>query len=151
MIGSIVVNPATGNAYFTRDGVPHRVRPKSYGISATGLGAVMAVNGSTNRLYATTGNGMQIVDGATDGIITTVPLPSTPTAAAVLTGRNRVYVSTQTDLVVLDGATNRPLWTLALGSDFSPHAIAIDSARRTAYVLGHAANGKVFLKVVGFQ
>ena len=149
-MGEIFVNRNTGIAYFTKDGIPHRVDPRDWQLRETPTfdGPVILVNEVTNRLYVKVDRGLRVIDGATEKLIAQVELPSTPGRAAVGFGGSRVYVTTGEGLVALDGATHRVLFVRSLGEGFAPDGVAVDVVRNRAWVVGNDASGARTLKIV---
>ena len=152
-MGEIFVNRNTNVAYFSKDGIPHRVDTARWELREThGFdGPVIAINEPTNRLYVQVEHGLRIIDGSTEKMIGQVLLPSTPTRAAVGFGGQRVYVTTNAGLVALDGETQRILYVLPLGDGFIADAVAIDVARNRAYVAGNESSGARSLKIVALD
>jgi DNA-binding beta-propeller fold protein YncE len=156
VMGSLVVNTATGRAYLGSSGVSKRIDPSSgFALTPNGFGVVGAVNPVTNRLYAPGGggNGIQVIDGAANPevVLTTVQLPFTPGAIGINSATNQVYVvnSAGSSLAVLDGATNALTGTILLGSGFNPSAIAVDPTRKRIYVIGAPASGPALSIIAG--
>jgi hypothetical protein len=77
-MGSVIANGATGRLYLTASGISEREDPTTFVVTMNAFGQVMAVNAATNRLYASDGNDLQIIDGATDPekIVTSIALPT---------------------------------------------------------------------------
>lgn len=149
-MGEIVVNRNTGIAYFTRDGLPHRIDPRSWELRETIAfdGPVMAVNEATNLLYVKVDGGLRVLDGATEKLVAEIALPSTPGRAAVGFGGHRVYATTNEGLIAVDGTTHRVLYVRSLGEGFVADGVAIDVVRNRAYVIGSELGGSRSLKVV---
>lgn len=149
-MGEIFVNRNTKVAYFSKDGIPHRLDPAKWEMREThGFdGPVIAINESTNRLYVQIEHGLRIMDGASEKMIGQVLLPSTPSRAAVGFGGREVYVTTSAGLVALDGQTQRVLYVLPLGEGFVADAVTVDVARNRAYVAGNERSGARSLKIV---
>lgn len=78
----------------------------------------LAVNPTTNRIYATNSDGTNesliVIDGTSNAVITTLSGTGGPIAVDPQT--NRVYVGTRTGLSVIDGSTNQVLNTISLSS-----------------------------------
>ena len=133
----VAVNPVTNRIYLPNVGVAgftvlsgttHSVLAYVNTPSVTTLGA-MAVDAATNRIYAlgnvgyaATGNQVVVIDGASNSVIATIPMPACqsqentgPTDLVVNTTGNKVYVLCQANvpgsgmsdaLEIIDGATN---------------------------------------------
>lgn len=152
-MGEILVNRNTGIVYFSKDMIPHRLDPRSWQARETPAfgGPLLAINDATNRLYTRIDNGLKVIDGSTEKVVTHVQLASTPARVAVGFGGRRVYVVTPEALSVLDGATNSILSTLAFANGFRLTDIAVDDARDRAYVLGVENTGTASLKIVALR
>lgn len=152
-MGEILVNRNTGIVYFSKDMIPHRLDPRSWLARETPDfgGPLLAINDATNRLYTRIDNGLKVIDGSTEKVVTHVQLASTPTRVAVGFGGRRVYVATPEALFVLDGATSSILSTLAFANGFQAVDVAVDDARDRAYVLGVESTGAASLKIVALR
>lgn len=87
----------------------------------------VSVNPATNRVYVSTaGQQVVVIDGATDSVLTQIPLPSggASYASAVDTAMNKIYVCDANNNVVyaINGATNTLTKTIPVG--LSPQKIA---------------------------
>ena len=76
----------------------------------------IAVNPRTNRLYLASADKethskwfMAVIDGRSDQVLTTVPLPEGASYLSVNSATNRVYASAGNKLLVFDGASNKLL------------------------------------------
>lgn len=152
-MGEILINPNTGIVYFSKDMIPHRLDPRSWQMRETPDfgGPLVAVNEAANRLYARIYNGLRVIDGATEKLVTDVELPSFPRRIAVGFGGRRVYVVTSETMYVLDASTHRVVSTLSFSDDFTPTDVAVDDARDRAYVVGVESTGKAALKIVALR
>ena len=133
----VAVNPVTNRIYLpnvgvagftTLNGTTHSVVAYVSTPSVTTLGA-MAVNALTNKIYAvgnvgfaSTGNQVVVIDGSSNSVTATIPMPACqsqastgPTELVVNTTGNKVYVLCQASvpgsgmsdaLEIIDGATN---------------------------------------------
>jgi YVTN family beta-propeller protein len=101
----------------------------------------VAVNPVTNRVYAshTGAVSVTVLDGATNGVLTTVNVGGPTTAIAVnpTAASHRVYAAQPTSLgsriVAIAGATNSVVDTSG-GGGYRPTALAVDTARNRVYV-----------------
>ena len=152
-MGDIFVNRATGVAYFSRDGIPHRLDPKTWEMRETADfdGPVIGINEITNRLYVRIEHGIRVFDGETERLIAELPLAGTPARAVARLAGDRVYVPTSAGLAVLDGASDRLLFEEPVGGGFQPDAIAVDAGRGRAFLAGNEANGSRALKIVALR
>ena len=152
-MGEVFVNPNTGIAYFSKDGIPQRMDPNGWQMRETPRfeGPVIAVNEAANRLYVRIDRGLRVIDGASEQLLSDVELPGTPARAAIGFGGRRVYVAITAGLAVLDGDANRLLSVVSLGNGFAADGVAIDVARNRAYVSGNDETGTRMLKVVSLD
>ena len=58
-----VVNPIGGKFYVTSGGVSREIDPKTFAVSTTTFGTVLAIDSNSNKLFATSGNNLQIITG----------------------------------------------------------------------------------------
>ena len=139
--GSItVIDGATNSTTTVTD--PNAISPNS-----------LAVNSTTNRVYATNGGNypglnhgnITVIDGATSSITTLTDSNAlAPQAVAVNQTTNKIYVANPNDsaltgnggVTIIDGATNA-LSTVKDPNAIYPHGLAVDSVTNTIYV----ANG----------
>jgi DNA-binding beta-propeller fold protein YncE len=152
-MGPIIANGATGRLYLTASGVSKRVEPTTFAVTTNAFGQVMAVNAVTNRLYASSGNNLQIIDGATnpEKILTTIALPYGPASMGVNTALNHVYLanSAGSSIEVRNGSTGALIATFSL----APFAaipnlpMAVDSTRGRICVIASSASGPVLFVI----
>ncbi len=74
----------------------------------------IAVNPMTNRVYVATGDGVQVIDGATDTVVATLSAGAVG-LVAVNPETNRIYALADDGLEVFDGETNGLLAVVDLG------------------------------------
>ncbi len=140
-LSGMAINQSTGGLYvgymaFTD---PNVIVITSGGYSMIPVSAPpgpIAVNETTNRIYVGGGNGVTVIDGATNSVSSTIPDPSAarPTAIAVNPTTNTIYVANaqNNSLTVIDGATNAVIATIPVGT--SPSGVAVDSQTNFIYV-----------------
>ena len=131
VMGALKVNPATHTIYIGPSGVSKKINHTTYAVSSPPFaGIVQAANPVTNRLYAQNGSQTEVIDGATELVITTLAAAG---AVAVDTTRNFVYVSDGNAgaLKVFDGSTHALLDSLSLTS---PGAVAVNAITGRIYV-----------------
>ncbi len=94
----------------------------------------IAVNPSTNRIYAVEKRLLHVIDGATLAIIASVLLRGDPWDVAVNKATNRVYVTNRSrDVVqVVDGITNSLLAEIRVGT--APFGVAVNELTNRVYV-----------------
>jgi YVTN family beta-propeller protein len=109
----------------------------------------VALNPLTNRIYASgtrlsnyvpggdtpNANEITVIDGATNTILTTIPVADQPQALAVNPSTNRLYVAhvPLNTVSVIDGATNTVVTSVPVGTH--PQQIGVDPVLNRIYVL----------------
>ena len=80
---------------------------------------------------------MAVIDGATNGLITTVEAEAGALGVAVDPGLQRAFVSCRDtgNVVVVDTASNTRLWSQTFAVQGEPYAIAVDAVRHRLYAL----------------
>jgi len=153
VMGPVIANGAAGRLYLTASGISERVDPTTFVVTTNAFGEVMAVNAVTDRLYATSGNNLQIIDGATDPekILTTVPLSYSPASVGVNTARNHLYLanSAGSSIEVRNGSTGALIATFSLAPfGAMPNLpMAVDSTRGRICVIASSASGPVLFVI----
>ena len=135
VMGPIIANPLTGKLYVTASGVSKKVNPITFAVTNTSFGTVEAVNSVTNRLFAVQDNNFQIINGANDTVLTTVPLGYSPAAMGVNNALGHVYLAYPAGNRIQVRAQNgNLLGTFSLGAGNQPTKFAVDSIRGRLYV-----------------
>jgi sugar lactone lactonase YvrE len=153
VMGSIIANGATGRLYLTASGVSKRVDPTTFAVTTNAFGRVMAVNAVTNRLYAASGNNLQIINGATnpERILTNIALSYTPASIGVNTALNHLYLANPVgnNIEVRSGSTGALIATFSIGPlGANPDgAMAVDSTRGRIYAIASSPSGPVLLVI----
>jgi DNA-binding beta-propeller fold protein YncE len=125
-----VVNPDTEKVYVTAGGVSEEINPATYAVSNTTFGTVMAIDSATNRLFATSGNHLQIVAGHDDAIFKTITLTYTPAARGVNNALQHVYLLNPAgNSIDVYSETGNKVTTFLLGTNNQPKSLAVDSVR----------------------
>src|SRR5581483_370087 len=111
----MAANPVTNKVYVANSGsnavtVFNGATGATNTIAISGSPQDVAVNPLTNRIYVTNSNGVTVIDGGSDTVITTVAAGANPTAVVVNAATNQIYVANTGDTTVtaIDGATNTP-------------------------------------------
>jgi YVTN family beta-propeller protein len=103
----------------------------------------VAVNATTNRIYATNSgyasNSVSVIDGNTNTVIATVPVGNGPMALDVNPSTNMVYVGNTLDTTVsvIDGETNTVVATIE--GMASPQAVAVNQRTNRIFVVNYLA------------
>ncbi len=143
VLWNVVVNEATGVAYICPDAISKRLDPVTFTTTNNSFGCVPnnAVNPVTNRLYAEVPNTVQVVDGGTNTVLATLPMPDVAPYAGVNTELNRIYFAAGGAIDVVDGFSNTIIETFQLGAGISAGCgIGVDSTRSLVYVGGSDGN-----------
>jgi YVTN family beta-propeller protein len=137
---ALAVNPATNRVYVgcgacsqvsVLDGASHQIIA-----TVPGYGR-LTVNPTTNRLYTlNVGNGVDVVDGATNSVLGAIPVGKALPGVAVNPTTNTVYVldADNNSLAVIDGTSNTVSATVSLG--VVPTAVAVDPTTGHVFVAG---------------
>ena len=146
----IVLNPASNKVYAVDPGhhavaiidvAAHTSRSVKVGDDPLAI----AVNSASDRVYVlnTTSGTVSVLDGKTDAVIATVNVGKWPYVLAANPGENKVYVSNifSNAITIIDGTTNTAKTVNAGSAD----AIAIDSKRNKAFLLGYEASSLIVL------
>jgi hypothetical protein len=153
VLGSTVVNPATGRLYMElwHNGGSKRVHPKTFAVTTNAFGSVQAVNAVTSRLYAIEGTTLQIINGKPDPevIIASVPLGYSPSSMGVNNALGHLYISNpdSSSVEVRDSKKGSLIASFSLGAGVVPHGMAVDSTRGRLYV-GVSTGGEDFLYAI---
>ena len=101
----------------------------------------MAVNTVTNKIYVVSqiNNGMEVIDGATNQIVATVPIGNGGIRPTINTVTNKIYVPNSEDntVTVVDGAT---LATSTVNVGLAPNAIDVNTVTNKIYVANADSN-----------
>src|SRR5262249_36161074 len=137
-----------GRLYFSdQDGgvgnyISKRVDPTTFAVTVNAFGIVRAINGLTNKLYATnTINQLQIIDGKPDPevILKTVSLSYQPASLAINSALNHLYLANSVgqSIEVRDPAKGTLITTFSLSAlGLTPDGpMAVDSIRGRIYVI----------------
>ncbi|MCA1565218.1 MAG: hypothetical protein LC803_06215 [Acidobacteria bacterium] len=131
----ISVNPVTNRIYvsdanssiiFVLDGASDTV----IGSVAMPAGAAYAsaVNTATNKIYVVNGsNSVNVINGATNTIVGTIPVGSSPQKIAVNSATNRIYVAnySSSNVSVINGATDTVITNISTSGN--PFGVGIDT------------------------
>lgn len=103
-------------------------------------GQAAAVNTTLNRIYVAGSNGVTVVDGATNNVISNIFAPSV--ALAVNAATNKIYAiafcQSSCSVYVIDGASNTVQATVPVGAN--PVSIAVNPATNKIYVVNNGDN-----------
>lgn len=155
VMGQIIADGAdkSGRLYVTDGGVSLRVNPVTFAVTHNAFGPVMAIDTGDNRLYATTGNNVQIINGAPDPevILTTVPLAYTPNSMGINQELNHLYLANTVgdSIEVRGGTTGRLISTFSLATlgAIPDGGMTVDNIRGRIYVTASSGSGRVLLVI----
>jgi len=140
-MGPIIVNPVNGKLYVESGGVSKAVDPNTFAVTPTGFGTVMAVDSHKSKVFATSGNNLQIINAANDNVGKTVPLSYTPgSQIAVNNALRHIYLlnpaANKIEVRGIFREVQGPLvGTFSLGTGNTPQGIVADSVRGRVYVV----------------
>lgn len=157
IMGSIIANGANGRLYIydsTPTPVSNRVNPTTFAVTPNNFGQVETINPGTNRLYAVSGNNLQIINGATDPetILATIALGYTPGSMGINGPLNRLYIANPAanNIEIRNPSTGALISTFALSAfpGVNPNgAMAVDSTRNRIYVIDQSSSPKTLLVI----
>ena len=153
VMGPIIANGANGRLYLTASGVSKRVNPTTFAVTSNAFGTVRAINTLENRLYAASGNNLQIINGAPDPevILTTIALSYTPTSMGINTELNHLYLtnSAGSSVEVRNGSNGALIATFSLATFgvTGEGAMTVDSIRGRIYVIVSTGSGPALLVI----
>jgi len=140
-MGPIIVNPVNGKLYVESGGVSKEVDPNTFAVTPTGFGTVMAVDSHKSKVFATSGNNLQIINAANDSVGKTVPLSYTPgSQIGVNNALRHIYLlnpaANKIEVRGIFREVQGPLVaTWPLGAGNTPQGIVADSVRGRVYVV----------------
>jgi hypothetical protein len=145
-MGPIVVNPLNGKLHVQSGGVSKEVNPSTFAVKSTGLGTVLATDEHKSKLFATSGNNLQIINAATDNVEYTIPLGYTPGSQIAVNNAlrhiyllnpaaNKVEVRGITAISSATDVRGQFVATFSLGTGNTPMGVAADAIRGRVYVV----------------
>jgi hypothetical protein len=145
-MGPIVVNPLNGKLHVQSGGVSKEVNPTTFAVTPTALGTVLAADQHKSKLFATSGNNLQIINAATDKVEYTIPLGYTPGSQIAVNNAlrhiyllnaaaNKVEVRGITAISSATDVRGQFITTFSLGTGNMPVGVAADAIRGLVYVV----------------
>jgi DNA-binding beta-propeller fold protein YncE len=145
-LGPIVVNPLNGKLHVQSGGVSKEVNPTTFAVTSTALGTVLAADQHKSKLFATSGNNLQIINAGTDNVEYTIPLGYTPgSQIAVNNALRHIYllnpagkkveVRAITAVADANDVRGQHVATFSLGTGNTPIGVAADAIRGRIYVV----------------
>jgi YVTN family beta-propeller protein len=111
----------------------------------------LALNPNTNRIYVPTDwdNTMSVINGASNAVITTVPINVSRKYIAVNPTTNRIYLDSYNGycetIAVLDGATNASVADIPLCGDTNHMGLAVNPSTNRIYAANNLDPGSVWV------
>lgn len=125
-----VVSPGNDKLYVTSGGVSREINPVTFAVSNTTFGTVLAIDSYTSKLFATSGNNLQIIAAHSDAVTKTATLTYTPAAIGVNNALQHVYLlNSAGGSIDVYTETGKKITTFTLPSGNQPNTIAVDSVR----------------------
>jgi DNA-binding beta-propeller fold protein YncE len=145
-MGPIVINPLNGKLHVQSGGVSKQVNPTTFAVTSTALGTVLAADQHKSKLFATSGNNLQIINAASNKIEYTIPLGYTPGSQIAVNNAlrhiyllnpaaNKVEVRGITAISSATDVRGQFVATFSLGTGNMPVGVAADAIRGRAYVV----------------
>lgn len=136
--GTITTPPVASNndnLYVTAGGVSKEINGTTFAVTTTTFGTVMAIDSNTYKLFATSGNNLQVISAHNDAVTKTATLTYTPTAIGVNNAMAHVYLlNSAAGTIDVYAETAKKLATFTLPSGDQPSSIAVDSVRGLMFV-----------------
>jgi DNA-binding beta-propeller fold protein YncE len=145
-----MANPDGEKLYVTSGGISKEIDPTTFAVSNTKFGTVLAIDSVNGKLFATSGDNLQIISGYTDAVTKTVTLTYTPAAIGVNNALGHVYVVNRPgNSIDVYNEAGKKLTSFLLGADSQPSNLAVDSIRGRLYVdVLNTATSSWFLDVI---
>jgi DNA-binding beta-propeller fold protein YncE len=145
-MGPIVVNPLNGKLHVQSGGVSKEINQTTFAVKSTALGTVLASDEHKSKLFATSGNNLQIINAANDKIEYTIPLGYTPGSQMAVNNAlrhlyllnpagSKVEVRGITAIATATDVRGQLVATFSLGTGNTPQGIAADAVRGLVYVV----------------
>src|SRR5256714_2886977 len=145
-MGPIVVNPLNGKLHVESGGVSKEINPTTFAVTSTALGTVLAADEHKSKLFATSGNNLQIINAATDKVEHTIALGYTPGSQIAVNNAlrhiyllnpagNKVEVRGITAIATATDVRGQLIGNFSLGAGNTPVGVAADAIRGLVYVV----------------
>jgi len=135
--GTITTPPVASNndtLYVTSGGTSRMITANGV-VSNTTFGTVMAIDSNTYKLFATSGNNLQVISAHDNAVTKTATLTYTPNAMGVNNAMAHIYLlnSAAGKIDVYTEAAKK-LTTFTMPTNDQPNSIAVDSVRGLLFV-----------------
>ena len=145
-MGPIVVNPLNGKLHVESGGVSKEINPTTFAVTSTGLGTVLAADEHKSKLFATSGNNLQIINAGSDKVEHTIALGYTPGSQIAVNNAlrhiyllnpaaNKVEVRGITAIATATDVRGQLIGNFSLGTGNTPQGVAADAIRGLVYVV----------------
>ena len=145
-MGPIVVNPLNGKLHVQSGGVSKEVNPNTFAVTSNALGTVLASDQHKSKLFATSGNNLQIINAGTDKVEYTIALGYTPGSQIAVNNAlrhiyllnpagNKVEVRGITAIATATDVRGQLIGNFSLGTGNTPVGVAADAIRGLVYVV----------------
>jgi len=145
-MGPIVVNPRNGKLHVESGGVSKEINPTTFAVTSTALGTVLAADEHKSKLFATSGNNLQIINAATDKVEYSIALGYTPGSQIAVNNAlrhiyllnpagNKVEVRGITAIATATDVRGQLIGNFSLGAGNTPVGVAADAIRGLVYVV----------------
>src|SRR2546423_5485466 len=144
-MGPIVVNPLNGKLHVESGGGSKEVNPTTFVVKSTALGIVLAADQHKSKLFATSGNNLQIINAGTDNVEYTIALGYTPGSQIAVNNAlrhiyllnpagNKIDVRAITAVADANDVRGQHVGIFSLGTGNTPMGVAADAIRGRVYV-----------------
>jgi len=151
VLQSAVVSPATGRLYIAASGISKRVDPETFQVTRNAFGTVRAVDPVTGKLFAVSGQTLQIVNGIHDPetVSVAINLGYVPAGVCADFTLGHIYLSNpaQSSIEIRMISTGALLNTFALPGKLVPGSIAVDTTRGRLYVSASHGSDTLLLAI----
>ena len=145
-LGPIVVNPKNGKLHVQSGGVSKEINPTTFAVKSTTLGTVLAADEHKSKLFAISGNNLQIINAGTDKIEYNIALGYTPGSQIAVNNAlrhlyllnpagNKVEIRGITAIATATDVRGQVIGNFSLGTGNTPVGVAADAIRGLVYVV----------------
>jgi DNA-binding beta-propeller fold protein YncE len=138
VMSTAVVSPATGRLYIAPSGISKRIDPETFQVTGNAFGIVRAVDPVTGKLFALSGQTLQLINGIHDPetVSVAINLGYVPAGIAVDFTLGHIYLSNpaQSSIEIRMISTGALLNTFTLPGKLIPGSIAVDTTRGRVYL-----------------
>jgi DNA-binding beta-propeller fold protein YncE len=135
--GTITTPPVASNndTLYVTSGGTSRMISNTGVVSATTFGTVMAIDSNTYKLFATSGDNLQVISAHDNAVTKTATLTYTPNFMGVNNAMAHVYlVDSSAGKIDVYTEAAKKLTTFTMPTNDQPNSIAVDSVRGLLFV-----------------